>query len=83
MYIKRIIERDVLAALANFPVVAVTGPRQCGKSTMAKKLFEGKGVVYLDLERPSDLRKLENAEWFLSTQRDKLICIDEVKAYSG
>lgn len=35
--------------------------------------------VYLDLERPSDLAKLEDPEWFLGSQRDKLICIDEIQ----
>jgi len=36
-------------------------------------------ALYLDLERPSDLQKLENAEWLLSSQKDKLICIDEIQ----
>ena len=35
--------------------------------------------IYLDLERPSDMRKLEDAEWFLMSQKDKLICIDEIQ----
>jgi predicted AAA+ superfamily ATPase len=35
--------------------------------------------VYLDLERPSDLRKIEDPEWFFSTQKGKLICIDEIQ----
>jgi uncharacterized protein len=36
-------------------------------------------TVYLDLERPSDLRKLEDPEFFFETQREKLICIDEIQ----
>lgn len=36
-------------------------------------------TLYLDLERPSDLEKLNDAEWFLSNQKDKLICIDEIQ----
>jgi predicted AAA+ superfamily ATPase len=35
--------------------------------------------VYLDLEKPSDLDRLGDAQWFLTTQKDKLICIDEVQ----
>jgi zona occludens toxin (predicted ATPase) len=35
--------------------------------------------VYLDLERPSDLAKLDNAEWFLGSQKGKLVCIDEIQ----
>jgi predicted AAA+ superfamily ATPase len=86
MYIQRYIEKDIVRALENFPVAAVTGPRQCGKSTLVKELANQLSrrkrrfpVEYLDLERPSDLRKLENAEWFLSTQKEKLICIDEIQ----
>lgn len=36
-------------------------------------------ILYLGLERPSDLKKLEDAEWFFTSQKDKLICIDEVQ----
>jgi predicted AAA+ superfamily ATPase len=80
MYIHRTIEDKIFDAIRNFPVTAVTGPRQCGKSTLVKHLLEeNKDTVYLDLERPSDLRKLDDAEWFFSTQKDKLICIDEVQ----
>lgn len=80
IYFPRIIEKSVREALQNNPVVAITGPRQCGKSTLAKQISgQQKNWVYLDLERPSDLQKLENAEWFLSTQRGKLICMDEIQ----
>jgi predicted AAA+ superfamily ATPase len=81
MYIHRIIENSVIESIRNFPVTAVIGPRQCGKSTLVKyiaSVLESE-VLYLDLERPSDLQKLENAEWFLSSQKDKLICIDEIQ----
>jgi predicted AAA+ superfamily ATPase len=79
-YIVRKIETEILESLEHNPVTAILGPRQCGKSTLAKNLIKGqKEAVYLDLERPSDLQKLENGEWYLSTQRDKLICIDEIQ----
>jgi len=66
--------------LENNPVVALIGPRQCGKSTLVKHLLEKYPTsIYLDMERPSDLQKLDDAEWFLSTQKDNLICIDEVQ----
>jgi hypothetical protein len=80
MYIPRKIEENVLKALANNPVVALIGPRQCGKSTLVKHILENYlDIIYLDMERPSDLQKLDDAEWFLSTQKTKLICIDEVQ----
>ena len=81
MYLQRELEKDILKSIRNNPVTAVTGPRQCGKSTLVKHILETHpNSIYLDLERPSDLQKLgENAEYFLSTQKDKLICIDEVQ----
>jgi predicted AAA+ superfamily ATPase len=81
MYLHRNIEKSVIEAIKNFPVTAIIGPRQCGKSTLAKHILSSvdTDVLYLDLERPSDLQKLENAEWFFSSQKDKLICIDEIQ----
>ena len=94
-YYTRYNKAALLDSLENFPVTAVTGPRQCGKSTLVKEFIReylegnrspGKsrkkfpsGYVYLDLERPSDLGKLDNAEWFLNSHKDKLICIDEIQ----
>ncbi|MEA4983718.1 MAG: ATP-binding protein [Paludibacter sp.] len=82
MYIHRFLEQSILKTIQYFPVTAVTGPRQCGKSTLVKHLLAAyPESIYLDLERPSDLRKLDNAEWFLTSQKDKLICIDEIQRY--
>ncbi len=79
-YIKRKIELGVKKNLRNFPVVTVLGPRQCGKSTLAKRIISlRKKSVYLDLERESDLGKIEDPELFLSQHEDKLICIDEIQ----
>lgn len=60
--------------------MGILGPRQCGKSTLAKKLLdEWEHSLYLDLERPSDLDKLRDPEYFLELHKDKLICLDEVQ----
>lgn len=81
MYYSREIEKEVLKSIANNPVTAITGPRQCGKSTLAKHIAElsGKDTLYLDLEKPSDLSKLDDPEWFLGLQKEKLICLDEIQ----
>ncbi len=81
MFLPRINIQEIREAIQNFPVTAVIGPRQCGKSTLVKHLIENDypDSLYLDLERPSDLEKLNDAEWFLSTQKDRLICIDEIQ----
>lgn len=77
-YIKREKLEDIQSSLNNFKVVGVLGPRQVGKSTIAKKLISP-SELWLDLERPADLRKLEEPETFLSQHVDKLVCIDEVQ----
>lgn len=80
MYLSRTLENDIWFSLENFPVTAVIGPRQCGKSTMVKQTVLNKlNSIYLDLERPSDLQKLEEAEWFFISQKNSLVCIDEIQ----
>ena len=80
VYLKRTIQASAAEALRHFPVVAILGPRQCGKSTLAKHLLANmKNALHLDLEKPSDLAKLEDAEWFLSSCRGKCICLDEIQ----
>ncbi|HQH18298.1 MAG TPA: ATP-binding protein [Bacteroidales bacterium] len=79
MYIPRYLESSIIKSIKNNPVVALIGPRQCGKSTLIKHLIKKIPNIYLDLERPSDLNKLNDAEFFLATQKGKLICIDEIQ----
>ena len=79
-YIKRSLEKKIKVKLGSTPVVAIIGPRQCGKSTLAKMILEDLGqFVYLDLEKPSDLNKLRDPEAYLGNYRHALICIDEVQ----
>jgi len=81
MYYKRLQEATIIESIKNFPVTALLGPRQCGKSTLIKNIIQNlnQDSIYLDLEKPSDLQKLEQAEWFLNSQKDKIICIDEIQ----
>lgn len=66
--------------LEEFPSIGILGPRQVGKTTLAKSLLqEDSNYIYLDLERPSDLAKLQNAELFFELNRDKRIILDEVQ----
>ncbi|MFQ5642019.1 MAG: ATP-binding protein [bacterium] len=60
--------------------MALLGPRQAGKSTLAKKVQQELGnTIYLDLELPSDLQKLDEPEIFFQPHEDKLICLDEIQ----
>lgn len=80
MYYNRLLESEVLTSIGTNPVSAILGPRQCGKSTLAKKILKSfPDSIYLDLERPSDLEKLNDAEWFFQSNSSKLICIDEIQ----
>jgi len=81
MYLERLSTASITQSIDHFPVTALIGPRQCGKSTLVKHLLQNlsRPSIMLDLERPSDLQKLDNAEWFFTTQKDKIICIDEVQ----
>ena len=81
MYYNRSIENEIIQSITNNPVTAILGPRQCGKSTLARHIAEhGENeFLYLDLERPSDIKKLDDAEWFLGSQHKKLVCLDEIQ----
>jgi predicted AAA+ superfamily ATPase len=80
MFINRLLKKDISRSLQYFPVIALIGPRQCGKTTLAKHIIAAAAHgVYLDLERPSDAAKLTDAEFFLQSQRGKLICLDEIQ----
>lgn len=79
-YIERNLSGTILRKLQNVPVVAILGPRQCGKSTLAKAILATRpDTIYLDLERPSDSNKLTDPEAFFTINRDKLICLDEIQ----
>ncbi len=66
--------------LTEVPALALLGPRQCGKTTLARALVaEIPGSVYLDLERPSDLRKLSDPELYLGPLSDRLVVLDEIQ----
>ncbi|MEN9362426.1 MAG: hypothetical protein RL095_3961 [Verrucomicrobiota bacterium] len=63
-----------------FPVVALLGPRQIGKTTLARQVLQRHpGAIALDLEKPSERRKLDDPERFLRAHADKLVCLDEIQ----
>jgi len=80
MIIRRI-KSEIEESLSFSPVVSIIGPRQVGKTTLAKQIMSEsvKPTLYMDLELQSDLFKLNDAELFLSQQSEKLIIIDEVQ----
>jgi uncharacterized protein len=62
------------------PAVALLGPRQCGKTTLARQLAEESKSTYFDLENPVDLARLSQPMSALESLRG-LIVIDEVQRH--
>ena len=70
--------RDVLRALRRQSAVALLGPRQCGKTTLAHQIARASDALYLDLADPGDLARLADARAFLRRHRQRLVILDEV-----
>jgi predicted AAA+ superfamily ATPase len=77
--IHRRIEALVQNRLAHLPAVALLGPRQSGKTTLAHAIAEGRKSLYLDLESPLDREKLADPTFYLSGHEDDLVILDEVQ----
>ncbi len=77
----RVLATELRQLLDHFPAVALTGPRQCGKTTLAHQLAEtlGKSSLYLDLENTADRLKLTDPNAFLDPMAERLIILDEVQ----
>ena len=76
--IERLVEEQVVAALERQAAVAIVGPRQVGKTTLALKIARSRPSIYLDLEAPQDLAKLQAPDLFLQRHTDKLVILDEI-----
>ena len=79
--IKRFLQEGIERSLMRYPVVGILGSRQVGKTTLAKTIKDRmkRKVIYLDLELPSDLNKLQDPELYLSRFEDMLVIIDEIQ----
>ncbi len=76
--IKRQAYQKVSQALARQAAVALIGPRQVGKTTLALDIAEERAAVYLDLEAIEDRDKLRNPTLFLTKNEDRLVILDEI-----
>ena len=85
MMIHRQADAEVRDRLQDMPAVVLLGPRQVGKTTLARQIaadWPG-GAVYLDLERPADQLRLDDADSYLRAQRGKLVVMDEIHRAPG
>jgi predicted AAA+ superfamily ATPase len=67
-------------ALGRPPAALLLGPRQCGKSTLARQLLAQRGdAVILDLQDRADRARLQEPELFFEAHRHQLVCLDEIQ----
>ena len=67
-------------ALGRAPAALLLGPRQCGKSTLARRLLAQRGdAVILDLQDRADRARLQEPELFFEAHRHQLVCLAEIQ----
>jgi uncharacterized protein len=76
--IERRIHTQLMEMISRYPAVALLGPRQVGKTTLALNVAAGRPSAYLDLESPGDQAKLTEPELYLAEHEDKLVILDDV-----
>lgn len=79
--LKRAIQDLIEKRLHQFPAIAILGPRQVGKTTLAKQLKKNSqdNFVYIDIENPLDESKLADAYTYLSRHEESTVIVDEVQ----
>ncbi|MCA1762554.1 MAG: ATP-binding protein [Flavobacteriales bacterium] len=79
-YISREIKNKISQYMDIFPAIAVLGPRQCGKSTLIKKMSEKwRDSIYIDLQNQEDAYKLSEPALFFENNSNKIISLDEIQ----
>ena len=80
MLVEREVKQTVIDDLEHFPAVAILGPRQAGKTTLAKSVTASypNTLYWISKDIPT-CRNCRTLEHSLSLHRDKLVCIDEVQ----
>ena len=70
--------KQLAAAVRRSPVTALMGPRQCGKTTLARMFQQGKNASHFDLESHVDIQRLQNPEMMLGSLKG-LVVLDEIQ----
>lgn len=79
MIIRRQVFDEIETALSRQAAVGLLGPRQVGKTTLAREIATRRPAVYLDLERADTRTRLSDPERYLAQQTGKLVILDEVQ----
>lgn len=80
---ERILHGEIREALGRQAAVALLGPRQAGKTTLALEIAREFDALYLDLESTADLEKLSSPESFLTQYQGRLVVLDEIHRAPG
>jgi predicted AAA+ superfamily ATPase len=81
--IERRAAAEVTALLDQVPAVALLGPRQSGKTTLALAIAEGRPSIYLDLESAGDRARLAEPALYLADHAEELVILDEIHRAPG
>ena len=76
--LQRRLQERLLYLLDRYPAVALLGPRQVGKTTLALEVAAGRPSRYLDLESPADRARLADPEQYFADHQQELVILDEV-----
>ena len=84
-YLPRNAEKEIIQLTKQFPAVAIVGPRQVGKTSLARYVADAleQKSIYLDLESPGDLNKLSDPELYLGSLPNLTVILDEVQRVPG
>jgi predicted AAA+ superfamily ATPase len=79
--IERVIKQNLLKTINHFPVTGIIGPRQVGKTTLAREVSKNinRETVYIDLENPRDLIRLSDPNLFFEENSNKCVVLDEIQ----
>ncbi|HEY5342182.1 MAG TPA: ATP-binding protein [Solirubrobacteraceae bacterium] len=81
--IRRRVATELAALLDQAPAVALLGPRQSGKTTLALEIAEGRPSVYLDLESAADRARLAEPALYFADHKQELVILDEIHRAPG
>ena len=76
--IARRLKAQLQNLLGEYPAVALLGPRQVGKTTLALEVADALESVYLDLESPADRARIADPALYLADHEDRLVILDEI-----
>lgn len=79
MIIRKRLEEEILASIDQYPITAILGPRQCGKTTISRQIAKKFTATFFDLEDPVSVTQLSDAPKIALESLKDLVIIDEVQ----